>query len=96
MPAKLQELVLTSHETSQYICPSTTKICTWKMSLFYSTIFPKAMNDREIRCQDENNLLEQQRSTGNKYIWEYQRKLDTHVHIQRVIPSYTCFLQLLL
>lgn len=46
--AKFHELVILSHETSQFICPRITKIYTWKLSVFYSATFPKAVNKSDI------------------------------------------------
>lgn len=47
-PAKFHELVVTSHEAAQCVCPRTAKIqvYAWKLSIFYSDTFPKALNNR--------------------------------------------------
>lgn len=78
MPAKFHELIVTSHETSQCICPSTAKIYTWKMSLFYSVTFPKAVNDKsDIKMED----LTSRANIHRKQAYMCMSKKITHMHV---------------
>lgn len=92
---KFHDLVVTSHKTSQCICLHVTKIYTWKLSVFYSATFPKAVNKSDksdVKIEDLTSIAKIQRKQVCVCVCMHIKETTcmyalTHVHTQSNIIS---------